>query len=60
MTTIGHAFFSPYRLDGDICTYYQQVKPTEGRVLITDAPGLGIEADIKAMDKYRVSRVSVE
>ena len=60
VTTIGHAFFSPYRLDGDICTYYQQVKPTEGRVLITDAPGLGIEADIKAMDKYRVSRVSVE
>ena len=60
VTTIGHAFFSPYRLDGDICTYYQQVKPAEGRVLITDAPGLGIEADTKAMDKYRVSRVSVE
>jgi L-alanine-DL-glutamate epimerase-like enolase superfamily enzyme len=36
------------------------VKPEEGRVLITDQPGLGIEADEAAMNKYRVNRVTVE
>jgi muconate cycloisomerase len=60
VTTIGHAFFSPYRLDGDICSYYQQVKPQEGKVRITDRPGLGIDVEEAAMDKYRVNRVTVE
>ena len=60
VTTIGHAFFSPYRLEGDICSYYQQVKPQEGKVRITDRPGLGIDVDEAAMDKYRVNWVTVE
>jgi len=58
--TIGHAFFSPYRLDGDICSYYKQVQVAEGKVLVSEGPGLGIEVDNRAMAKYRVSSVRVE
>lgn len=58
--SIGHAFFSPYRLREDICSYYQQVQPAQGRVLVCDDPGLGITLREEAMEKYRVSRVIVE
>lgn len=58
--TIGHAYFSPYRLDGDICSYYKQVKPEEGKVYITDNAGLGITIDDEAINRYLVNKQTVE
>lgn len=58
--SIGHAFFSPYRLDGDICSYYRQVNPEKGQVQVVDQPGLGITIDEEAMAKYRVNHICVE
>lgn len=58
--SIGHAFFSPYRLKEDICSYYRQVRPEEGRVLVRDDPGLGITLREEAIARYRVNRVTVE
>ncbi|NLV47497.1 MAG: hypothetical protein GXY22_02445 [Clostridiaceae bacterium] len=49
---IGHAFFSPLRLDGDICDYYKRIG--RGYVLASDRPGIGIELDDEQMKKYRV------
>ena len=57
---IGHAYFSPLRLDGDICDYYKQIHPEHGITTITDKPGLGIELDIKQMEKYTVGSITIE
>ena len=51
---IGHAFFSPLRLDGDISDYYQRIRVADGCVDISDAPGLGIEPDREAVRKYLI------
>ena len=56
---IGHAYFSPLRLDGDICDYYKQIHPDLGITAITDKPGLGIELDKKQMEKYTVCTVTI-
>ncbi len=52
VTSIGHAFFSPNRLDGDICSYHEQIHFADGESVLTDLPGLGIEIDEAAMKKY--------
>lgn len=52
VSTIGHAYFSPNRLAGDICTFQQQIHPSEGITVVTDRPGLGIDLDQKAMAKF--------
>lgn len=57
---IGHAFFSPKRLDGDICSYHTQIHPESGCVDIPDSPGLGITIDEEAMKKYTVAEYVVE
>lgn len=57
---IGHAYFSPLRLDGDICDYYRQIHPENGITEITDRPGLGVELDQKQMEKYLVSSITVK
>ena len=57
---IGHAYFSPLRLDGDICDYYKQIHPELGVTEITDKPGLGIELDQKQMAKYTVGSVAIK
>ena len=58
---IGHAYFSPNRLDGDICTYHEQIRPSEGVTVVTDRPGLGVELLPEAIEKYRVeTRVVTE
>ena len=57
---IGHAYFSPLRLDGDICDYYKQIHPELGVTEITDKPGLGIELDQKQMAKYTVGSLAVK
>lgn len=50
--TIGHALFSPNRLDGDICSYHTLIHPEEGCVYVSDTPGLGIELDEAQIQKY--------
>ncbi len=57
VTMIGHAFFSPRRLDGDICTYHKQIK--RGVVEVSDSPGLGIELEEDAIKKYLVESTIV-
>jgi len=57
VTTIGHAYFSPQRLDGDICSYHKQIK--RGFVEVSDAPGLGIELDQDAVKRYLVESTVV-
>lgn len=57
---IGHAYFSPLRLDGDICDYYRQILPGNGITEITDKPGLGIELDQKQVDKYLICSIIVK
>jgi len=55
VTTIGHAYFSPNRLAGDICSYHTQIHPEKGCVEILDKPGLGITMDWDAVASYRQS-----
>lgn len=57
---IGHAYFSPLRLEGDICNYYKQIHPELGLTEITDKPGLGIELDLKQMEKYTVGTITIK
>lgn len=57
---IGHAYFSPLRLDGDICDYYKRIHPEKGYTVASDKPGLGIELDEKAIEKYLVRSITVE
>ena len=56
---IGHAYFSPLRLDGDICSYFKQIHPELGITAITDKPGLGVELDQKQIEKYSVGSVMI-
>lgn len=57
---IGHAYFSPLRLEGDICDYYKQIHPELGLTEITYKPGLGVELDMKQMKKYTVGSVTIK
>ena len=58
MTTIGHSFFSPLRLDGDISSFHTLV--VDGVTHVPDAPGLGIEIDRDALAKYTVNTCCIE
>ncbi len=60
VSTIGHAYFSPNRLDGDICSYHKLIRPKDGCVDIPDLPGLSIHLDEQAMKKYCVETIVVE
>ena len=60
VTTIGHAYFSPNRLIGDISNYHSFIHPEEGLVQIPDGPGLGVELDHDAVQKYLVSSVIIQ
>ena len=60
VTTIGHAFFSPNRLQSDICNYHTFLKPEEGTVYVPQGPGLGIEIDDAAMKEYITGSVTVK
>lgn len=57
---IGHAYFSPLRLDGDVCDYYHQIHPEKGVTEITDKSGLGVELDQKQVNKYLVSSITIK
>lgn len=58
MTTIGHSYFSPLRLDGDICDFHTLVD--HGIVTIPDTPGIGITIDQEALAKYTISTYCIE
>ena len=58
MTTIGHSFFSPLRLDGDITDFEARV--INGVAHISDAPGLGIQINEDNLKKYTVRTRIVE
>ena len=60
VTTIGHAYFSPNRLNGDICSYHTFIHPEQGLVEVPNGPGLGIELDEVAIANYLVERIVVE
>ncbi len=60
VTTIGHAYFSPNRLKGDICSYHKLIHPEKGCVEIPQGPGLGITIDEDAIKEYLVERTIVE
>ena len=47
---VGHAYFSPLRLDDDITTYSAQLK--DGFVSISEKPGLGVEIRQDILKKY--------
>lgn len=59
VTTIGHAYFSPNRLIGDICSYHTFIHPEQGLVEVPNGPGLGIELDEAAIAKYLVESTIV-
>ena len=59
VTTIGHAYFSPNRLNSDICSYHTFIHPEQGLVEIPNGPGLGIEPDEQAIAKYLVESITV-
>ena len=58
MTTIGHSFFSPLRLESDICDFHSRV--IDGITHITDTPGLGITIDPDVLKKYTVGTCCIE
>ena len=60
VSSIGHAYFSPNRLDGDISTYHTFIHPEQGLVEVPNGPGLGIALDEAAVEKYRAETVIVE
>lgn len=60
VNTIGHAYFSPNRLQGDISNYHTFIKPEQGLVEIPNGPGLGIELDYENIKKYLVESISIE
>ena len=54
VTSMGHAFFSPNRLESDICNYHELIKPELGSVFVPDRPGLGVEADDSLITRYQI------
>lgn len=55
---LGHAYFSPLRLDDDVTTYSQQLK--DGVVSVTDKPGLGIDIREDVLSGYTTSVTHVD
>lgn len=60
IVAMGHAYFSPKRLEADICTYEDQINVEEGTVSILDKPGLGIELKEDRINKYLKARYIIE
>lgn len=60
VSTIGHAYFSPNRLQSDICSYHKLIHPEKGLVEIPDGPGLGVEIDKDAISRYLVKECLIK
>ncbi len=57
---IGHAFFSPLRLEGDISDYSRLIRVSDGAVDISDEPGLGITPDQDAISRFLIKTETVD
>lgn len=55
---IGHAYFSPQRLESDLTDYIDHIK--RGYINAIDAPGLGVKLNSNAMKKYTVATYTVK
>ncbi|MDM8533502.1 enolase C-terminal domain-like protein [Clostridiaceae bacterium HSG29] len=53
----GHAYFSPLRLEDDITNYSKKI--VNGKIMIDEAKGLGIEVDEKKLEKYCINYISI-
>ncbi len=53
----GHAYMSTLRMADDVSDFAAQVR--EGRARLPDGPGLGIEVDGAAIERYRVEELHV-
>lgn len=60
VNSIGHAYFSPNRLDGDISNYYTYIHADKGFVEIPELPGLGIELNYNNIKKYLVETKTIK
>ena len=59
VTTIGHAFFSPNRLQADISDYESLIYPAKGQVTIPNRPGLGIPVKQEVLQRFTKNHVVV-
>lgn len=53
----GHAYFSPLRLAEDVTTFSNQIKG--GRVVASEAPGLGIDVLEDVVKAYETARIKI-
>ena len=58
MTSIGHSFFSPMRLESDITDFHTLVKG--GVACIPDLPGLGVQIDRDTLERYTIDTCVIE
>ena len=59
VSTIGHAYFSPNRLERDISDFSRLIHVSEGRVEVSDAPGLGVTLDRDVVRDYTVETITI-
>ena len=55
VSSIGHAYFSPNRLQSDISDFHRLIHPKDGYVQVPDGPGLGVTPDWGAIKIYTVA-----
>ncbi|MEA4965512.1 MAG: enolase C-terminal domain-like protein [Oscillospiraceae bacterium] len=55
VSSIGHAYFSPNRLQSDISDFHRLIHPKDGYVQVPDGPGLGVAPDWGAIKIYTVA-----
>lgn len=59
VSTIGHAYFSPNRLERDISDFSRLIHVSEGRLEVSDAPGLGVTLDRDVVRDYTVETITI-
>ncbi|WP_130863487.1 mandelate racemase/muconate lactonizing enzyme family protein [Bacilliculturomica massiliensis] len=58
LVPMGHAYFSPLRLERDISTFSSQIH--SGFIQVNGLPGLGVELDGEAIERYSEESYTVE
>lgn len=59
VSTIGHAYFSPNRLQRDISDFHTLIHPEGGYVQVPDRPGLGVTPDWDTIADYTVETATI-
>lgn len=59
VSTIGHAYFSPNRLERDISDFSRLIHVSKGQVEVPDAPGLGVTLDREAVRDYTMETITI-